>query len=138
MGGKYDGLAAFDKVGLGDIFEYWNRAINLGVAPLPWRAPPTLRTGVELESLLILTAPYRLYNLENCGQFSRIMIRDGQLKLVFESGVEEVIIEIYARITAPSFHTAKEQKFFIWGREVTVDREGAEAPSNVVPFKRQP
>ena len=131
----FDGLNTFTKLNLSDVFDYWERAVNLATAPLPWRSPPTLRNGVEVEAMLILTAPYRVYLLENCSQFARVMIRDGRLKLVFENGVEEIIIETFGR--AQRFYTVKPQESklsVLWGK--VVGPEEGEAPSNVVPFKR--
>lgn len=126
---NFDGLKSWTRISLVDIKDYWVRAGN-GLAPLPWERPPQL--GVhEAEALLILTANYKLYELNRYTQFYRIMIRDGNLKLVFSDSEEEIIIEAYVLQSLPAAESPFRLRSIFGGKALDSTKD------NVIPFNRR-
>lgn len=120
------------RVPYADISERWGAA-DAGTAHPPWQQPPQCG-GRVLQRLLALTAGGHVFELPY-NEFFRIMVRDAAIKLVFENGYEEPILEFYGS-EQPRSHTAKEP--FGWIKKYTGTKlvEKTQQDSNVIPFKR--
>lgn len=120
------------RVPYADISERW-KAAEAGTAHPPWQQPPQCGARV-LERIFLLTVGGGIYELPY-QEFYRIMVRDNLLKLVFENGREESILEFYGSEESRS-HTAKEP--FSWMKKYAAKPTAVpEAPptTNVLPFK---
>ena len=114
-----DGLESWNRLTLYSMVNYWN-AMQRGDADIAWQRPPTFEEAYgPVTQLMLETVSGRAYRLASYKDLSRLMLRDGYLKLVFESGREEIILAAY-QLRRPA--TA-----------LMVLPEGA---SKVLPFKR--
>ncbi len=124
-----DGLESWARIPVFAIQDYWV-GMGLGYFPLAWERAPIFVRGTEpAQALMVHTAKNRLYRLSHYSAFHRLMVRDGFLKLVFENGREEPVLEAY-QLDRPSAAPA---------HQIVPPPLGlVDATGNVLPFKRKP
>lgn len=121
-------MKTYSRVSVSDIFEYWRRAEN-GEAIRPWERPPQVGDD-ELQSLMVLTSRYQLYELASYRDFYKIMLLNNQVQLVFPDGQSEVVLEAYTPMTL------KDTRFYTVKAALGLTKEEVTQPTNVLPFKK--
>lgn len=126
----YDNLDYYFRVPTADIGERW-ASYEAGTAPMPWQQPPQCGARV-LHRLVVLTVADRLYEIPY-SEFYRVVLRGHLIKIMFENGVEETVLEFYGS-EQPRSHTGKEP--FGWIKRYTTPTAVPDVPKdNVLPFK---
>lgn len=125
----YDNLDYYFRVPYAEISERWEMA-HIGAAHPPWQQPPQIGGAGPVARLLVLTGGGHMFELPY-GEFYRIMKRDNIMKLVFERGREEPILEFYGS----EQHRPPTAKVpFAWLDKYLKPKD--QENSNVIPFRR--
>lgn len=104
-----EGVAVFDKgdldswvnVPTAEVFRLMVKVQKDEIPPL-WLSPPEIAGRSLRNGLMVLTSGYRLYHIPDYKELYRVMLLRGDLYLVQESGVEQLVMETYVKENGPA------------------------------------